>query len=111
MDDVIVFRPLTREQLGQIVDIQLARLEQRLAQRKIGLRLTPAARELLAARGWDPAYGARPLKRTIQKLVEDQLAMRLLEGAFSEGDVIDVDVDPVTGELEFNKLDSEVAAV
>jgi ATP-dependent Clp protease ATP-binding subunit ClpB len=111
VDDVIVFRPLTREQLGQIVDIQLARLEQRLAERKIGLRLTPAARELLAARGWDPAYGARPLKRTIQKLVEDQLAMRLLEGAFSEGDVIDVDVDPVTGELEFNKLDSEVAAV
>jgi ATP-dependent Clp protease ATP-binding subunit ClpB len=111
VDEIIVFRPLTRDQLGRIVDIQLSRLEKRLAERKISLRLTPAARELLAARGWDPAYGARPLRRTIQKLVQDQLARRLLEGAFSEGDVIEVDVDPVKDELVFNRVGSEAAVI
>jgi ATP-dependent Clp protease ATP-binding subunit ClpB len=111
VDEIIVFRPLTRDQLGRIVDIQLSRLEKRLAERKISLRLTPAARELLAARGWDPAYGARPLRRTIQKLVQDQLARRLLEGAFSEGDAIEVDVDAVKDELVFNRVGSEAAAV
>jgi ATP-dependent Clp protease ATP-binding subunit ClpB len=110
VDEVIVFRPLTREQLGEIVDIQLARLERRLAERKIGLRLTPEARELLAARGWDPVYGARPLKRTIQRLVQDQLAMRLLQGDFHEGDVVEVDVDPVADELTFEAAVPETAA-
>ncbi|HEY4028560.1 MAG TPA: AAA family ATPase, partial [Candidatus Dormibacteraeota bacterium] len=92
VDEVIVFRPLTREQLGAIVDIQVKRLEQRLAERKIGLVLSDAARTLLAERGWDPVYGARPIKRTIQRLVQDQLAMRLLKGEFGEGDTVEVDV-------------------
>jgi ATP-dependent Clp protease ATP-binding subunit ClpB len=101
VDEVIVFRPLTQEQLGAIVDIQLKRLEKRLGERSIQLVVTDAARKLLAERGWDPVYGARPLKRTIQRLVQDPLAMMLLEGKFSDGNSIEVDVH--NGELAFNK--------
>ena len=99
VDEVIIFRPLTREQLGAIVDIQVDRLRKRLADRKIGLVLTDSARTVLAERGWDPVYGARPLKRTIQRLVQDQLAMRLLQGEFGEGDTVEVDAED--GELAF----------
>src|SRR5262249_27641805 len=99
VDEVIVFKPLTRDQLTKIVDIQVERLRKRLADRKITLVLTDAARALLAERGWDPVYGARPLKRTIQRLVQDQLAMRLLEGEFAEGDT--GEVDAADGELTF----------
>jgi ATP-dependent Clp protease ATP-binding subunit ClpB len=99
VDEVIVFRPLTREQLASIVDIQVERLRRRLAERKIGLVLTDAARALLAERGWDPVYGARPLKRTIQRLVQDELATRLLRGEFAEGDTVEIDVGD--GELTF----------
>jgi ATP-dependent Clp protease ATP-binding subunit ClpB len=101
VDEVIVFRPLTREQLTGIVDIQVRRLQRRLAERKIGLELAGAARELLAERGWDPVYGARPLKRTVQKLVQDELAMRLLRGEFAEGDTVQVDADD--GQLTFRR--------
>src|SRR5207244_8655878 len=69
VDEIIVFKPLTREQLTRIVDIQLQRLEQRLLERSIRLQLTDAAKQLLGERGWDPVYGARPLKRAIQRLV------------------------------------------
>ena len=106
VDEIIVFRPLTVEQLTNIVDIQLQRLESRLADRRVLLLVTDAARKLLAKRGWDPVYGARPLKRTIQRLVQDPLAMMLLEGKFSEGDTIEVDVKD--GELTFSK--AKVAA-
>jgi ATP-dependent Clp protease ATP-binding subunit ClpB len=92
---------LTKEQLAQIVDIQLARLQQRLAERKIELQVTTAAKILLAERGWDPNYGARPLKRTIQRLVADPLALLILEGRFQEGDWVVVDVE--NGELQFRK--------
>jgi ATP-dependent Clp protease ATP-binding subunit ClpB len=101
VDEIIVFRPLTEEQLTRIVDIQLRRLENRLADRRATLVVTDAARKLLAKRGWDPVYGARPLKRTIQRLVQDPLAMMLLEGKFGEGDTIEVDVKD--GELTFSK--------
>jgi len=99
VDEVIIFRPLTREQLAAIVDIQVDRVRKRLAERKISLVLTDAARALLVERGWDPVYGARPLKRTIQRLVQDQLAMRLLQGEFGEGDTVEVDAED--GELTF----------
>jgi ATP-dependent Clp protease ATP-binding subunit ClpB len=92
VDDVIVFKALTQEQLGAIVDIQLARLQKRLDERKITLAITDAARGLLIERGWDPVYGARPLKRAIQRQVQDPLAMLLLEGTFSDGDTVEVDV-------------------
>jgi ATP-dependent Clp protease ATP-binding subunit ClpB len=101
VDEVIVFRPLTQEQLGAIVGIQLKRLEKRLAERNIKLVVTDAARKLLGERGWDPVYGARPLKRTIQRMVQDPLAMMLLEGRFSDGDTIEVDARD--GEMVFNK--------
>jgi ATP-dependent Clp protease ATP-binding subunit ClpB len=101
VDEVIVFKPLTEDQLAAIVDIQLRRLEQRLAERHIQLVVTDAARKLLAHRGWDPVYGARPLKRAIQRMVQDPLAMMLLEGKFSDGASVEVDVR--NGELIFNK--------
>jgi ATP-dependent Clp protease ATP-binding subunit ClpB len=107
VDEIIVFKPLTQDQLGAIVDIQLARLQKRLDERKLVLEVTPEARKLLIERGWDPAYGARPLKRTIQRLVQDPLAMLLLEGKFSEGDVVAVDVKG--GQLTFEKAKARAA--
>jgi ATP-dependent Clp protease ATP-binding subunit ClpB len=101
IDEVVEFRALTREQLGEIVDLQLERLRARLAERGLGLELTDAAKEHVAEAGWDPTYGARPLKRALQRLVENPLAVRLLEGEFAEGDTIRVDV--ADGELTFAK--------
>jgi ATP-dependent Clp protease ATP-binding subunit ClpB len=91
VDDVIIFHSLTKEQLRQIVEIQLRGLRQRLADRGLTLEVTPAAQDLLAEQGFDPVYGARPLKRTIQHLVQDPLAMRILEGEFRDGDTVMVD--------------------
>jgi len=108
VDDIIVFKALTQEQLGAIVDIQLQRLQKRLDERKISLVVTDAARKLLIDGGWDPAYGARPLKRAIQRMVQDPLAMMLLEGKFSEGDT--VEVDGRGGELVFTKAKTRTAA-
>ena len=101
IDEIVEFHPLSREQLGDIVELQLARLRGRLADRAIGLRLTDAAKEHVAEAGWDPAYGARPLKRALQRLVENPLALRLLEGEFEPGDTVVVDVRD--GELTFEK--------
>ncbi len=102
VDDIIVFRPLGKGEIEHIIDLQLARLEKLLADRKLTLRLTPEAREVLATEGYDPAFGARPLKRAIQRLLQNPLAMAVLEGRFSEGDHIVVGVDP-KGELTFTK--------
>jgi ATP-dependent Clp protease ATP-binding subunit ClpB len=99
IDEIVVFSPLSREQLGEIVELQLARLRSRLADRGLQLELSDAAKEALADAGWDPAYGARPLKRSVQRLLENPLALRLLEGEFGEGDTIRV--DSVDGELVF----------
>jgi ATP-dependent Clp protease ATP-binding subunit ClpB len=108
IDEIIVFKPLTEEQLTAIVDIQLERLKRRLEERRVNLVVTDAARKLLAQRGWDPVYGARPLKRAIQRMVQDPLAMMLLEGRFSEGDT--VTVDAAGGELTFTKAAPAAAA-
>src|SRR5262249_43071896 len=91
VDEVVEFHPLTRDQIADIVDLQLARLRQRLAERGLSLELTDDAKELIAEAGWDPTYGARPLKRALQRLVENPLALRLLEGDFGEGDTVRVD--------------------
>jgi len=88
IDEIVVFDPLTREQIGEIVELQLARLRSRLAELKLELELTPEAAELIAEAGWDPAFGARPLKRAIQRLLENPLALELLEGRWQEGDII-----------------------
>jgi ATP-dependent Clp protease ATP-binding subunit ClpB len=85
IDELVVFDALTREQLGEIVELQLRRLDERLEERGLRLELTDGARELITEAGWDPAYGARPLKRAIQRLLENPLALALLEGEFSEG--------------------------
>ncbi len=103
IDEIVEFHALEREQLGEIVELQLARLRERLGERAIGLRLTDAAKEFVAEAGWDPAYGARPLKRALQRLVENPLALRLLEGEFQEGDTVEVDVDG--DELAFRKAE------
>jgi ATP-dependent Clp protease ATP-binding subunit ClpB len=101
IDEIVEFKALTRDQLAEIVELQLARLRERLADRGIELELTDAAKEALAEAGWDPTYGARPLKRAIQRLVENPLALRLLEGDFADGDT--VRVDAVDGDIVFEK--------
>ena len=109
IDEIVVFKELTRDQIGEIVELQLARLRHRLAERRIDLELTDAAKEALAEAGWDPAYGARPLKRAIQRLVENPLALRLLEGDFADGDRVVVDTRD--GELTFAKAEAAAPAV
>jgi ATP-dependent Clp protease ATP-binding subunit ClpB len=101
IDEIVEFRPLSKEQIGEIVELQLRRVEARLAERGLRLELTDAAKETLAEAGWDPTYGARPLKRAIQRLLENPLALRLLEGEFAEGDTVRVDAKD--GELAFEK--------
>jgi len=102
IDEVIIFKPLPKEAILKIVGLQLDLLAKRLAERKIGLEVTKEARELLAERGFDPVYGARPLKRTIQKDVQNPLAMKILAGEYGEGDMAVVGVDK-KGELAFAK--------
>ena len=99
IDEIVEFQPLTREQIEDIVELQLERLRSRLAERGIRIELTDAAKEHLAEAGWDPTYGARPLKRAIQRLIENPLALRLLESDFGEGDLVRVDVQD--GQLVF----------
>jgi ATP-dependent Clp protease ATP-binding subunit ClpB len=99
VDDIILFHPLGRGHMSQIIDIQLQALTKRLAERKIGVTLTDAAKALVVAEGYDPVYGARPLKRTIQRRILDPLAMKVLEGEFREGD--QVVVDEASGGLTF----------
>ena len=101
IDEIVEFRPLSKEQIAEIVELQLRRVHERLAERGLGLELTEGAKEVLAEAGWDPTYGARPLKRAIQRLFENPLALRLLEGEFAEGDTVRVDADD--GELVFEK--------
>ena len=93
IDDLVVFHPLGREHIRKIVDIQLSYLHDRLADRDIGIHLSDAARDKLADAGFDPVYGARPLKRAIQQQVENPLAQEILQGRFKPGDVIEVGVD------------------
>jgi ATP-dependent Clp protease ATP-binding subunit ClpB len=105
IDEIVAFEPLTREQLTHIVELQLGRLRERLVERKIELELTDAAKELLAEEGWDPAYGARPLKRAIQRQLENPLARELLERRFVEGDTVRADAQD--GELVFERAEIE----
>ena len=105
IDEIVEFKALSREQLGEIVELQLERLRERLAERGLALELTDAAKEAIGDAGWDPTYGARPLKRAIQRLLENPLALRLLEGDFGEGDTIRVDAQ--NGDLVFTRPAAE----
>ena len=101
IDEIVVFKALGREEIGRIVKIQMAFLLKRLADKRITLALTPAAEELLAREGYDPVYGARPLKRAIQRLIQDPLALKILSGEFAEGDAVVADARG--GEIVFRK--------
>jgi len=92
VDDVVIFHALGRDQIGRILEIQLGLLRKRLADRRLSLELSPAALDFLAQRGYDPQYGARPLKRLLQREVQDPLAMRILQGEFSEGKTVHGDL-------------------
>jgi ATP-dependent Clp protease ATP-binding subunit ClpB len=93
IDEIVRFRALTQEDLGRIVELQMAELRHRLAQRRIDLQVSDAALHLVAAKGYDPTFGARPLKRVIQREIGDPLALRLLEGKYGEGDTVTVGTD------------------
>jgi ATP-dependent Clp protease ATP-binding subunit ClpB len=101
VDDIIVFNPLGKEQLVKIIELRLEDLRRLLAERKISLELTEPAKELLFTEGFDPNFGARPLKRAIQKLVQDPLALKILDGEVLHGDHVIVDVDRKVGKLTF----------
>ncbi|MGA2196218.1 MAG: ATP-dependent chaperone ClpB, partial [Bryobacteraceae bacterium] len=103
IDDIIVFNTLTRENLSRIVDIQLANVAKMLKDRKLELQVTPAAKDAIIAEGFDPQFGARPMRRAIQRLVQDPLALKVLTGEFVEGDRVVVDAVPGEAELQFRK--------
>jgi ATP-dependent Clp protease ATP-binding subunit ClpB len=102
VDDIIVFRPLGREQLVKIIELRLEDVRRLLADRKISLELTDAAKDLLFAQGYDPNFGARPLKRAIQKLIQDPLALKILDGEVLHGDHVVVDADKKAGKMTFD---------
>jgi ATP-dependent Clp protease ATP-binding subunit ClpB len=101
IDETVIFQQLSRDQLTRIVDIQLDRVRRRLAERKITLELSESAKEFLGNEGFDPVYGARPLKRAIQRRLLDPLSLELLEGTFHDGDTVRVDAEG--GRLVFAK--------
>jgi len=105
IDEIIEFTELTREEIADIVELQLARLRQRLSERELSLELTEAAKEVIVETGWDPSFGARPLKRAIQRLIENPLAQHLLEGDFAAGDTVLVDAE--NDEIAFTKAQTK----
>jgi len=110
IDEIVIFNPLGKEQLARIVNLLLKSVENLLAERKITLELTPAAMDLLLSEGYDPAYGARPLRRTIQRLIQDPLALRILEGVVLPGDQIKVDRDGKSEAMKFDGTPAEKPA-
>jgi ATP-dependent Clp protease ATP-binding subunit ClpB len=104
VDDIIVFNTLSKENLARIIQIQLKRVVEMLAERGLKLELTPAAVDLVLAEGYDPSYGARPMRRAIQRMIQDPLALQLLSGQFVAGDTVVADVDPNTRTLRFEKM-------
>ncbi len=110
VDDIVLFNPLGREQLDQIIDLQIAQLARRLEERDITIVLDPAARERLLREGYDPAFGARPLRRAIQRLVLDPLAMEVLEGHVVPGERVRVSVDPRSHQMKFSRAEAKETA-
>src|SRR5213595_2421299 len=104
VDDVIIFRPLSSQDIAKIVDLQIKRVERLVAERKLRLEVTPAAKQLIVAEGYDPVYGARPLKRAIQRLLQNPLAMAVLEGQYAEGDTVRVDRAKDGNHLAFERI-------
>ena len=111
LDDVILFDSLNTDELSRIVELQVARLAKRLADRRATLQVTPGAREWLALTGFDPIYGARPLRRLIQSAIGDQLARALLSGQIIDGDRVEVDLDPASDALVVRRAQLSPAGV
>ena len=109
VDDIVIFHPLSEAEIGRIIDLQLVKLERLLADRKLAIEITPAARRAVATEGYDPAFGARPLKRAIQRMLQNPLAMAVLDGRFGDGDRIVADVG-AGAELTFHKAGEPAAA-
>ena len=103
IDDIVLFRPLGKDQIEHIIDLQMQHLLKRLDEKQVQLHLTPAAKALLFREGYDPAYGARPMKRAIQRLIQDPLALKILDGEVKPGDHLRVDMDAKTGEMKFER--------
>jgi ATP-dependent Clp protease ATP-binding subunit ClpB len=110
VDDIVLFKPLGQEQIERIIEMQLRSLVQILAGRQITLTLTPAAKTLLFREGYDPAYGARPMKRAIQRLIQDPLALKILDGEVHAGDKVAVDADPNGEAMKFGHTPARVGA-
>jgi ATP-dependent Clp protease ATP-binding subunit ClpB len=110
IDDIVLFQALGKAQIEHIIDLQMQHLVKRLAERKIRLHLTAAAKTLLFAEGYDPAYGARPMKRAIQRLIQDPMALKILDGEVHPGDDVNVDVDAKSGEMKFTRKAAKAGA-
>jgi len=110
IDEIVIFNPLGKEQLGKIVGMLLKSVEKLLAERQITLELTPAAEELILREGYDPAYGARPLRRTIQRMIQDPLALQILEGKVLPGQRIRVDRDSSGEKMQFTVVQEKQPA-
>jgi ATP-dependent Clp protease ATP-binding subunit ClpC len=110
IDEIITFSPLSLEQMTRIVDLNMKEVQERMQEHGLKVELTPAARDWLAKEGFDPAFGARPLRRALQKHVESPLSVSLLSGQFTEGDTIVVDVDELTEKLVFRQLGEGIPA-
>jgi ATP-dependent Clp protease ATP-binding subunit ClpB len=111
IDDIVYFNPLGEEEISKIIELQVELLRKMLAEKKVQIELLPAAKQLLFQRGYDPNFGARPLRRAIQSLVQDPLALKMLQGEILPGDSIQVDADPEKGVMKFQKAALATAAV
>ncbi len=110
IDDIVLFKPLGKDQIEHIIDLQMQHLLKRLGERKITLKLSAAAKALLFREGYDPAFGARPMKRAIQRLIQDPLALKLLDGEVLPGDEVNADVDKKTEEMKFERKAAKAKA-
>jgi ATP-dependent Clp protease ATP-binding subunit ClpB len=110
IDDIVMFQPLGKDQIEHIIEMQMRNVVKLLTDRKITLKLTPAAKTLLFREGFDPAYGARPMKRAIQRLIQDPLALKLLDGEVRPGDTVVVDADPRSDEMKFARETAKAGA-
>ncbi len=110
LDDIVIFSPLSTDDLGQIVELYIDRLQRRLTERRLDLAVTPDARTWLAERGYDPIYGARPLRRLMQHEIDDRLATAILAGEIRDGDTVLVELNPETDELSIRSAEHDPAS-
>jgi len=103
IDEIVIFNALGKEEISKVIDLQLENFSRLLAERKVKIELKDKARELLFREGYDPQFGARPLKRAIQRLIQDPLAMKLLDGDVLAGDTVEVDADLKKGEMKLER--------